>query len=64
MTTQDQEFTNSPEATPPAARSAEPPPAKRRRFSMRGFTSLLLTLSFLVMAVSGSMLFLAWFKLG
>ena len=58
MTTQDQEFTNSPEATPPAARSAESPPAKRRPFSMRGFTSLLLTLSFLVMVVAGIMLFL------
>ncbi len=58
MTAQDQEFTDSPETTPPAERTAEPPPAKRRSFSMRGFASLLLTLSFLVMAVSGTMLFL------
>lgn len=31
---------------------------KRRRFSLRGFTSLLLTLAFLAMCVSGTMLFL------
>jgi uncharacterized protein DUF4405 len=48
----------SPNSSDTAAVTTRGADRKRRRFSMRGFTSLLLTLSMLVMAFAGVMLYL------
>ena len=45
-------------ASPTSQPEVDPRPQQRRRFSLRGFTSLLLSFSFLAMCLSGAMLFL------
>jgi hypothetical protein len=45
-------------ASPLSQPEVDPRPQQRRRFSLRGFTSLLLSFSFLAMCLSGAMLFL------
>lgn len=58
MSNETQQPANSPDITSPAGTADAPTEAARRPFNMRGFTSLLLTLSFMVMVFSGVMLFL------
>jgi hypothetical protein len=58
MSNDTQQSAHSPDLTSPAGTPDAPTEAARRSFNMRGFTSLLLTLSFMVMVFSGVMLFL------